>query len=78
MDLPLFDRENGGGKGGGGGGRGDASLGDRERGSSVSYYFFFFFSKAGIVSTRSVSMLNELHLARDYAGGNFREEFESG
>lgn len=39
---------------------------------------FFFFSKAGIVSTRSVSMLNELHLARDYVGGNFREEFESG
>lgn len=66
------------GKEAGGRGRGDASLGDRERGSSVSYYFFFFFSKAGIVSTRSVSMLNELHLARDYAGGNFREEFESG
>lgn len=78
MDFPLFDRENGGGKGGGRegeGGRVPWRSGERIK---CFVLLFFFFSKAGIVSTRSVSMLNELHLARDYAGGNFREEFESG
>lgn len=75
MDFPLFDRENGGGKGGGGEGTHPLEIGREDQ---VFRITFFFFSKAGIVSTRSVSMLNELHLARDYAGGNFREEFESG
>lgn len=45
MDLPLFDRENGGGKGGGGGGGGGTRPLEIGREDQVFRITFFFFSR---------------------------------